>query len=268
MPKHISSLQNPLIKNMVALSEKARERKSQGLFLVEGLREIKLAISAGYRPETLCYDPAFANHPELTTLLQMVPPDALTELSSPVFEKIAYRSGVANAVAICHTRPQTLHLLHLPPQPLILVLEHVEKPGNLGAILRTADAAGVDAVILCDPATDWYNPNVIRASLGAVFTVTVASATTPDTIQWLHEHHIRIAASYLEAAHPYYEENFRESTAIIMGAEATGISQAWIQAADQRIIIPMSGKVDSMNVSAATAILLFEARRQRTQLKP
>ena len=264
MPKNISSTQNPLIKNMVALSEKARERKSQGRFIVEGLREIKLAIMAGYPPEVLCYEPGFASHPELDTLLQLSPPESLIELSSPVFEKIAYRNGVANAVAVCQAKPLNLDLLQLPAQPLLLVLEQVEKPGNLGAILRTADAAGVDAVILCDPSTDWHNPNVIRASLGAVFTVPIASAHTTDTIAWLKRKGIRIAASYLEAAHPYYDENFRESTAIIMGAEATGISAHWIQTADERIIIPMFGKVDSMNVSDATAILLFEARRQRS----
>jgi TrmH family RNA methyltransferase len=264
MTKVITSLQNPLIKNIDTLTQKARERRGQGLFVAEGLRETLLALRAGYRPEALLYDPAFTTAVDLAILGENAAPEVWIETSSAVFEKIAYRSGVPNVVALLHAKPLELARIVLPETPLILVLESVEKPGNIGAILRSADAAGVSAVILCDPLTDWYNPNVIRASLGAVFTTPVATATAEATLEWLHLHGIRVVATHLEAAHPYYEEDFCKGVAIVMGAEAEGISNFWVEASDARVIIPMQGRVDSMNVSASSAVLMFEARRQRT----
>ncbi|HRF40770.1 MAG TPA: RNA methyltransferase [Saprospiraceae bacterium] len=262
MTKVITSVQNPLIKNIVLLTEKARERKAQGLFVAEGLRETAMALAAGYEAEAILYDPARTGFDDLLPFQKMAP-DALTEVSRAVFEKTAYRSGVPNVVALLRTRPLVLDNIALPRCPLILVLESVEKPGNLGAILRTADAAGVDAVILCDPLTDWHNPNVIRASLGAVFTVPVATTDSEQVLAWLRRQGVKLAVTHLEASHPHYLTDFTQPTAIVMGAEATGISAFWIEAADERVIIPMQGRVDSLNVSASTAVLLFEARRQR-----
>lgn len=264
MTKVITSLQNPLIKNIDALTQKARERRNQGLFVAEGLRETGLALRAGYRPEALLYDPTYTTEADLATLGVDFSANIRMETSTAVFEKIAYRSGVPNVVAVLQSKSLGLEQLVLPDSPLILVLESVEKPGNIGAVLRSADAAGVDAVILCDPLADWYNPNVIRASLGAVFTVPVATAGAEATLAWLHTHRVRVVASYLEAAHPYYKEDFCRGVAIVMGSEAEGISPFWVNAADSRIIIPMCGHVDSMNVSASSAVLMFEARRQRT----
>lgn len=249
---------------MVSLAAKARERKEQGLFVAEGLRETAMALTAGYQAEAILYDPAHTGPDDLRFFLEQAG-EVLTEVGSAVFEKIAYRAGVPNVVALLRMRPLLLENILLPACPLVLVLESVEKPGNLGAILRTADAAGVDAVVLCDPLTDWYNPNVIRASLGAVFTVPVATADSEQVSAWLRGHGIRISATHLEAAHPHYLADFKQPAAIVMGAEATGISDFWLKAADERIIIPMQGRVDSLNVSASTAVLLFEARRQREQ---
>ena len=264
MAKLISSAQNPLIKNIVALSAKARERREQGLFVAEGLRETAMALAAGYEAEAVLYDPAHTTPAHLAQL-GACPAEAWIETSSPVFEKIAYRAGVPNVVAVCKTKPLLLERIALPETPLVLVLESVEKPGNLGAILRTADAAGVHAVVLCDPLTDWYNPNVIRASLGAVFTVPVAAAPAEEVQSWLRKTRLHIAVTHLEASRPHYEADLTQGVAIVMGSEAGGISDFWVRAADERIIIPMHGRVDSLNVSASTAILLFEALRQRAE---
>lgn len=262
MTKVIASVQNPLIKNIVVLREKARERRTQGLFVAEGLRETAMALGAGYRPEALLYDPAHTDEGDVAAFAALAP-DALISVNSPVFEKIAYRAGVPNVVAVFHTQALPLENLALSDAPLVLVLESVEKPGNLGAVLRTADAAGADAVILCDPLTDWYNPNVIRASLGAVFTVPVAAADSAAVADWLRQNGLRILSTHLEAARSCYDTDLTRSLALVMGAESTGISRFWIEAADERIIIPMQGRVDSLNVSASAAVLLFEARRQR-----
>jgi TrmH family RNA methyltransferase len=156
-----------------------------------------------------------------------------------------------------------LNQLRLSKNPLLLILESVEKPGNLGAVLRTADAAGVDAVIICDPHTDFYNPNVIRSSVGCVFTNQIASATSEETINWLKENNIKIFSTYLKASAPYHETDFTKPCAIILGTEATGLSDLWVKKSDATIIIPMQGKIDSMNVSTAAAVVVFEARRQR-----
>jgi RNA methyltransferase, TrmH family len=240
MIKTITSAQNPLIKQIGLLGAKARERRQEGLFVAEGLREAGLALQAGYRPVHILFDPA---HTPPEQVAQWSGRAAeLISVPTAVFEKIAYRSGVPNVVVVFEIPPPTL-FPDLPPNPLILVLEAIEKPGNLGAILRTADAAGVDAVLVCDPAIDLFNPNAIRASLGALFTLPVLSLEAEAALSWLRERHIAIYA------------------------EATGISDFWVQQADERVIIPMQGKVDSLNVSASTAIILFEAVRQRLAAK-
>ncbi len=269
MPRLINSLQNPLIKNLVVLQEKPRERKKQGLFVAEGLREVSLAMKMGYKADALIYDESKTSPEALDLILQeaVEDPGEIIVASTPVMEKIAYRAGVPNVVALIRRWDRRLSELSLSRNPLVLVLETVEKPGNLGAMLRTADAAGVDAVIVCDPLVDEYNPNVIRSSLGAVFSVPIVTTDAKPALDWLRRQGVRILATYLGAKEPYFQCDLRGPTAFVMGSEAHGISDFWTRESHQKIIIPMHGSVDSLNVSASTAIVLFEALRQRTEKK-
>ena len=269
MPRLINSLQNPLIKNLVALKEKPRERKKQGLFVAEGLREVSLAFKMGYEVEALLYDESVTSPEALDLVFQeaLADPRELIATSSPVMEKIAYRAGVPNVVALVRRWDRRLSELKLSRTPLILVLETVEKPGNLGAMLRTADAAGADAVIVCDPLVDEYNPNVIRSSLGAVFSVPIVTTDAQPALEWLRRQGIRILATYLGAKEAYFQCDLRGPIAFVMGSEAHGISDFWTREAHQKIIIPMHGLVDSLNVSASAAIVLFETLRQRAEKK-
>jgi len=166
-------------------------------------------------------------------------------------------------VAVSFPPENSLEKIKLSQNPLIIVLEAVEKPGNLGAILRTADAAGADAILVCDPLTDIFNPNTIRSSLGCVFSVPVVACSSHEAIHWLKSKSIQIFTTYLEASINYLDANYTQPTAIVSGTESTGLSQQWINAADQNLIIPMLGIADSLNVSVSTAIVLFEALRQR-----
>lgn len=263
--KTIASLQNPLVKQIAVLSAKARERRREGLFVAEGLRETALALVAGFEALQLLFDPGVTPQEQIDELRKrsQFPGTEIIAVSSAVFEKIAYRQGVPNVVALLKSRALDPERIALSSRPLVLVLESIEKPGNLGAILRTADAAGVDAVLVCDPAVDLYNPNAIRASLGALFTLPVVPLSPEEALAWLKERKIRVFATHLEASRPVYDCDFQQAAALVMGGEAMGISAFWVENADERIIIPMRGKVDSMNVSASTAILLFEAVRQR-----
>ncbi len=256
----ITSLQNPKIKNVVAL-EKARERKRQGVFLIEGVRETKLAYQAGYELQTVFFCPDILPEDEVRFLS---PNDNLiVPVQRAVFEKIAYRESTGGILAVAHQRKHELSSVRLSRNPLILIVEAVEKPGNLGALLRTADAANLDAVIICDPQTDFYNPNVIRSSVGCVFTRQIASATTGETIAWLADNGITSYCTYLEASQPYHTCDYTRPCAIVMGTESTGLSEEWVKNAGANIIIPMQGKIDSINVSTAAAIVIFEAKRQR-----
>ena len=252
----ISSSQNPRIRRLLDLQQKSSERRREGLFVVEGRRELQRALDAGYEAETLFVCPA---------LCTTTPPCARTtvEVTPQLYARIAYRGSTEGVVAVVCDRPLTLDDLHLGPTPLIVVLESVEKPGNLGAILRSADAAGADAVIVCDPLTDLWNPNLIRASVGARFTVPTVATTTDTCIAWLQQHDIAILTAQLQDSLPYYDTDMRGPTALVMGTEATGLTQPWREAATAHIRIPMLGRLDSLNVSVSTAILLFEAVRQR-----
>jgi TrmH family RNA methyltransferase len=256
----ITSSQNPKIKSLIAL-EKPRERKKQQLFVIEGIKEIGMAIEAGYKIGNLFFCEEIVSNQNLPKNLgterQLIP------VSKEVFDKIAVRENSGGVIAVAEMRVNELSQLKLKANPLLLIIESVEKPGNLGALLRTADAAGVDAVICCDTQTDFYNPNVIRSSIGCVFTNQIASATSEETINWLKKNGVKIFCTYLEAAKPYYEIDFIQPSAIVMGTEATGISDLWVKSADANIIIPMQGKIDSMNVSTAAAVVIFEAKRQR-----
>ncbi len=256
----ITSTQNPKIKSLLAL-EKPRERRKQQLFVVEGAKEVRMAIEAGYKIGNIFYCDEIINHKESANLLRE--DRLLVPVSKEVFDKIAIRESTGGILAVAEQKTHRLQDIKLSNNPLILILEAVEKPGNLGAILRTADASGVDAVIICDPQTDFYNPNVIRASVGCVFTKQIASATSIETIEWLNNNKIKIFCTYLKASVSYHKVDFKQPAAIVMGTEATGLSELWVKNASANIIIPMQGVIDSMNVSNAAAVVVFEAMRQR-----
>lgn len=256
----ITSTQNPKVKSLLSL-EKPRERRKQQLFIIEGKKEIHLALESGYKIGNLFFCDEIISPDELESLgldTKLVIP-----VSKDVFDKIAVRENSGGVIAVAEMKIHNLDQITLSNNPLVLVLEAVEKPGNLGAILRTADAAGVDAVIICDPQTDFYNPNVIRSSLGCVFTKQIASSSSEETISWLKKNNINMYCTYLEASARYDQTDFTKPCAIVMGTEATGLSKIWIENSAANIIIPMQGKIDSMNVSTATAVVVFEAKRQR-----
>ena len=255
----ITSTQNPKIKSLLAL-EKPRERRKQQLFIIEGKKEIQLAINTGYRIGNIFFCPDLVAESEISPLADN---KLLIPVAKEVFDKIAVRENSGGIIAVAEMKTHRLEEIKLRKNPLVLVLESVEKPGNLGAVLRTSDAAGVDAVILCDPQTDFYNPNVVRSSLGCLFTVQVAAIPSEEAIAWLKKNKIAVYCTYLKASKPYWDVNFKIPSAVIMGTEATGLSDIWVKNSDANIIIPMQGKIDSMNVSTAAAVVVFEAVRQR-----
>lgn len=256
--KQIESLQNPLIKNILKLQEKSRERKKQQLFVVEGQREIELVLKGGYAIESLL----FVSDKVSENLLKNFDRE-LIQIPQEIYNKIAYRESTEGVLAIVKTKSHSLDKLKLSENPLILVAESIEKPGNLGAMLRTADAANIDAVIFANPKSDIYNPNVIRSSVGCVFTNQVATASSEDVISFLQENNIQFYSATLQNSNEYTEENYSTPTALVVGTEATGLTEIWREKATQNINIPMEGQIDSMNVSVAAAILIFEAKRQR-----
>lgn len=259
----ISSRNNPRIKNIVKL-RKAAERRKQNLIIIEGKREIIRAVNSGLKLVMLFLCPTIANSnfaDELKTTPSI--PFETEEVTKEVFEKIAYREGSDGLLALATPKSVNLSKIKLNSNPLIIVLEAVEKPGNLGAIMRTADAAGADAVIVCDPKTDVWNPNAIRSSIGCIFTTQIATCTNKEAFAWLRENNIESFATSLGASKNYLKSNFTKPSAIVMGTEASGLSETWLKNADHRILIPMNGIADSLNVSASTAILVFEALRQR-----
>lgn len=260
MQQRITSHHNPKIKSLVTL-EKPRERRKQGLFIIEGRKEIGLALNAGYPVEHLFYCEDLIAIAEVMEF--GLPETTLVPVARDVYDKIAIRENTGGVIAVAVQKTHHLTHLVLRANPLLLVLESVEKPGNLGAMLRTADAAGLDAVVICDPQTDFYNPNVIRSSIGCIFTVPVASATSEETRAWLGDHNIRFYGASLHGSTPYHEQDFTQPSAIVMGTESKGLSDQWTQHSHGNIIIPMAGMADSMNVSTAAAVLIFEARRQR-----
>lgn len=261
MEKKITSLQNPEVKRVVSLTEKTRDRREQNRFVVEGVREISLAQQSGYFFEKLfvCQE---LYKPEVEYPIDLKS-DELIEVSVEVYNKMAYRTGDGGLLGLAEQKTHRLSDLLLPQEPLILVLESLEKPGNLGAILRTCDAAGVDAVIVCDGKTDIYNPNAIRSGVGCLFTNQIAVCSTNEAISWLKQGGISIFTSDLTASQGYHQVNYKKASAIVMGSEAWGVSQLWKEAATACIKIPMRGKIDSMNVSNSAAILIYEAMRQR-----
>lgn len=260
----ITSPHNPRIKQVIALRDR-RARKQTGLMRVEGYEELVLALESGVRPAALFYCPSLFLSTEQARLLDRVRQTGaeLVEVDERIFAKIAYREGADGWLAIFPAPRNTLDALHLGPTPFVVVAEAIEKPGNLGAILRTADAAGVDAVVASDPLTDWGNPNIVRASKGTIFTVPAAEAGSAQTITWLREHKLQIVAAAPEASVLYTQADFCRPVAIAVGTEKHGLSQAWLDAADVAVRIPMFGRVNSLNVATAAALLIYEVVRQR-----
>jgi RNA methyltransferase, TrmH family len=261
----ITSPANPRIKQLVALRRR-RAREHAGVTLVEGLAEIELALAAGVAPVTLYYCPALADPQSLPLAARAAAVGAeVVQVSRPVFEKISYREGPDGWLAVVPSVVSTLDNLELGPRPLVLVCAGLEKPGNLGAILRTADAAGVAAVIAADPVTDWGNPNVVRASKGTVFAVPVAAGTSAQVLDWIAGRGLQIVAATPDADQLLSGTDLTGPTAIAVGAEQTGLPSEWLEGADHRVRIPMFGKADSLNVSISAAIITYEAVRQRMQ---
>ena len=258
----ITSAQNPKIKDLLALQEKSKERRKKGLFVVEGRRELLHCIEAGYEPHTIFFCPEIITTADFDEIADRCDCNYI-EIPQHLYDKVAYRGGTEGVIAELYCKEMSLGSLQLKENPLVVVLEAVEKPGNLGAVLRSADASGADAVIVCDPLTDMYNPNLIRSSIGAIFTVPTAAATSEETIEWLKANNIKIYTAQLQDSEWYYDTDMKGGTAIVMGTEATGLTDCWRKAADAHIKIPMLGKLDSLNVSVSAAILMFEAVRQR-----
>jgi TrmH family RNA methyltransferase len=264
----ISSLQNPRIKQLVKLRDR-RPRDEAGVFLVEGYRQIRRALEKGIRITELYYSPEWylgENEPAL--IAQAAAAGAqLFELSKDAFAKVAYRERPDGLLAVAPQWRRSLADIVTPAEksPFLLVVEAIEKPGNLGTILRSADAAGVDALIVCDPVTDLFNPNVVRASTGVLFSVPVVIASSAEVREWLREKQIRSVATTPSATDIYTATDLRGPLAIVMGSEQYGLSDYWLKEADARVVIPMAGQADSLNVAMATIITLFEAVRQRGQ---
>ena len=264
MLKQISSIQNLFIKELFQLKEKSRVRKKKGQFLIEGQREISLAINGNYEIESVLFDSSIISYEEVKKLINSNALDSI-EISSDVYQKLTYRNSTEGVIALAKTKELALSTIEFNTStPLILVAEAPEKPGNIGAILRTADAANVDAVLIANPKTDLYNPNIIRSSVGCVFTNQIATGTTAEIIQFLQSKNVLIyCAALLDNSENYAEQDYKNSTAIIVGTEATGLSHEWLKNSTKNIIIPMQGAIDSMNVSVSAGILIYEAKRQR-----
>jgi RNA methyltransferase, TrmH family len=259
--KQITSAQNPYIKQLVLLQEKAKVRRETGTFLIEGQRETELARKGGYELETALFVPDMLSEMQVKSLVGRQA--ELIEISREVYQKLAYRDTTEGIIAVAKSKTLKLEDLELGDNPLILVAEATEKPGNIGALLRTADAANLDAVIIANPKGDLYNPNIVRSSVGCLFTNNIATGTTEEVIAFLTSKNINIYCATLQDSTGYHTQDYTTATALVVGTEATGLSDEWRTASTKNIIIPMQGTIDSMNVSVAAAILIFEAKRQR-----
>ena len=269
--QEITSAQNPKIKETVALMEKSKERRAQKLFVVEGIREVAACIRNGYTIKSIFFNSQIVTPKQIENLFPDNPSldlnsTQLFSLSPAAYSKIAYRENTEGIVAVVEEKRLQLQEVKFGRQwkhPLVLVVESVEKPGNLGALLRTADACGIDAVLVCDPLTDLYNPNLIRSSLGGIFTNQVVACSNEEALEWLKHNNINIFTAQLQDSEWYYDTNMAAPTAIVMGTESTGLTNFWREASNAKIKIPMLGELDSLNVSVSAAVLCYEAVRQR-----
>lgn len=257
----ITSLQNPKVKEVVRLRDR-KERDETGHFLIEGYRELKRAIDAGRKIETLFICPAFFLGTNEQALIKQTHVEPI-ECTEEVFAKLSYRDRPDGLLAIAPQTHLTLRDLKLKQVPFLVIAESIEKPGNLGTILRSADAAGVDAVIVCDPTTDIHNPNVVRSSVGTLFTVPVIEASSDETLRFLKEKGISLIAATPHAKLEFTQANLTIPVALAVGTEQYGLSEAWMKQADIQVRIPMFGVADSLNVASATTLVLYEVVRQR-----
>jgi TrmH family RNA methyltransferase len=260
----ITSVKNEGIKQLQTLRDR-KGRDASGLSLVDGFRELELALAAGVTVKSvyLCLKLMDSN---ITARLEKDirnKAQALFEVTEQVFEKISFGDRSDGIVAVIETPKLQLSRIKFSQHPLLVIVEGVEKPGNLGAILRTCDAAGVDGLIVCDGRTDVYNPNVIRASLGAVFTVGVVVCTNQEALEYLRKNKIKVAATLPDAVQSYWKADYTAPTAILLGSEQSGLSDFWHNNADQKIMVPMAGRVNSLNVSITAAVMIYEVLRQR-----
>lgn len=259
----ITSTQNQNIKELLKL-QKAHTRREKRCFIVEGFREISRSLESGYEFKELYFCPSLENF-TYSSFVESFPSEKKYAVSPHVFSRIAYRDNHQGLIATARMMDHSLSTLEPTENPLFLVVEKVEKPGNLGALLRTADAAGVDAVFVCDNQTDIYNPNVVRSSLGCLFSTRVIVSDSAEIIDYLKNNNIKIFSAALQDSEEYTNTNFKESCAIALGSEAEGLSGIWRKNAERIIRIPMRGIADSLNVSVSAAILIFEAVRQRNK---
>lgn len=268
MPEEITSLQNPKVKRAVKLADR-KERNETGLFLIEGYRELKRAADSGVAIQTLFICPKLFLGTNEDALIDQIRQSGagIILCHEPVFHKLSYRDRPDGLVAIAVQMQRPLQdliaRLATKKDPFLIVAEAIEKPGNLGTILRSADAAGVDGVIVCDRCTDIYNPNVVRASVGTLFTIPVVEASSAETLQWLQQRKIKVLAATPSAKIEFTDADLTGGIAIVVGTEQLGLTEVWMNAADLKVRIPMLGVADSLNVATATTLLLYEALRQR-----
>lgn len=263
-PEFISSLQNPRVKNLVKLRDR-RPRDRQGVFIAEGYRALTRALEKSLIPQEVYFAPEWFQGSNERALLDSLEQKGtrLFQLSKQAFAKVAYRDRPEGLLAVMAQWKTSLDELRLSDPPFLLVVESIEKPGNLGTILRSADAAGVDAVICCDPVTDLFNPNVVRSSTGVLFSMPTVMTSTQEAIDWMRKRQIRTFATTPRTDTLYTDSQLTGPIALVMGSEQYGLSQAWLDACDAKLRIPMAGQADSLNVAMATLVALFEAVRQR-----
>jgi TrmH family RNA methyltransferase len=263
----VSSLQNPRIKEVIRLRRR-RARDATGLLLVEGYRETLRAVENAHPLQTLFVCPSLyqgENEPDLVRRASEAGV-AVVECTESVFCKMAYRERPEGLLAVGDRVGRALDDIELSANPLLVVAESIEKPGNLGSILRSVDAAGADAMLVCDPVTDLNNPNTVRASIGTIFCVPVAQAAAAAALSWLQDRALRIVVASPSAKAEYTDIDMTHGTAIVVGAEQVGLSATWLQASDAVAVrIPMRGRIDSLNVASAATLLLYEAARQRNK---
>lgn len=269
MMEEITSTQNPKLKAAIRLADR-RERDETGLFLIEGYRELSRAVQGGVKIKTLFVCPALflgSNEGALIDRCKALGTQVIHCAKDP-FGKLSYRDRPDGLVAVAHQMRYALTDLksHPTQSPFFVVAESIEKPGNLGTILRSCDAAGVHAALICDRCTDLYNPNVVRASVGTLFTVPAIEVQTAALLAWLRQQKIQIVAATPSATQEFTQADFTGPIAIAVGTEQLGLSQQWMDSADIQVRIPMHGVADSLNVATATTLLLYEVVRQRTRI--